>query len=119
MKFLDEMRERMAGQSLKRRVSFSADGFDIAAHRQPSASVSWTDVREIFGFKRDLFSVDEICLGFSINESGDYFWVGEEDDGFDEIRREVERRFRLDADWVGKIMKPAFVENRTILWQRT
>ncbi|WP_414665143.1 hypothetical protein [Horticoccus sp. 23ND18S-11] len=100
-------------------VRFDDEGFTIVAGKGNSARVPWDDVNEVIGFKSDLLTVDEICLGFGVATGGDSIAVGEEDIGFEEFRAETERRFGIDAAWFGKIMKPAFAANRTILWQRT
>jgi len=119
MKLLTKIRDRMSGKTLKRDVRFDSDGFAVVRYEPPAESVRWSDIHEVYGFKLDLFSIDEICLGFTLDEDGRYIWVGEDDGGFKEFRSEVERRFGFDPDWFGKIMKPAFVENRTTLWKRT
>jgi hypothetical protein len=117
-KLFAKIRDRMSGKTLMRAVRFDSEGFAIASEK-PAVSVRWADVHEVFGFKLDQFSVDEICLGFRIDAAGHYVWAGEDDVGFEEFRVEVERRFGFDAAWFGKIMQPAFAENRTSLWRRT
>jgi hypothetical protein len=82
--------------------------------------VLWANAEEVFAFKHDLFSFDEICIGFRIDAAGHYVWVGEDDGGFKEFRAEVEKRFAsIRRDWFGKVAPPPFQENRTTLWQRT
>jgi hypothetical protein len=119
MKLLEKIRDRMSGKTLKRDVRFDAEGFAVVPYEKPPVSVQWADVREVFALKHDLFATDEICLGFTIDESGGYVWVGEDDGGFGTFRMEVERRFAFDPTWFGRIVQPAFVEKRTTLWKRT
>lgn len=117
MSFFARLRDRLSGKTHKCDVSFDTEGFSIVSHAEQPISVRWTEIREVCGFKRDLFSIDEICLGFQLD--GDRFiWAGEEDVGFDALRSEVERRFFIDAAWFRRIMTPAFVECRTPLWSR-
>ncbi len=100
-------------------MRFEAEGFEVALYEKPPVSIRWADVHEVFALKHDLFSIDEICLGFTIDDAGRYVWVGEDDGGFAAFRTEVERRFAIDSAWFGKIAQPPFAENRTTLWIRT
>jgi hypothetical protein len=119
MKLLDKIRDRMSGKALKRDVRFDAEGFAIVPYEKPAIPIRWDDVREVFALKHDLFSIDEICLGFTFDEAGRYILAGEDDGGFAAFRSEVEKRFSIDPAWFGKIVQPPFAENRTTLWKRT
>lgn len=118
MKFLARLLDRIAGETLKRRVRFDDRGFAIVPYEAPEYFVEWLEVREVFGFKHDLFSVDEVCLGFRLDDADQYIWASEEDVGFKDFRSEVERRFQIEPEWFGKVAFPAFQENRTSLWTR-
>jgi len=76
-------------------------------------------VREVVGFKSDHFSIDEVCLGFRIEEAGSpvRIWVDEDDRGFKQFLPEVEKRFNIDPEWFAKVAYPAFVQNWTTLWK--
>ena len=82
--------------------------------------VHWASVIEVAAFKRDLFSIDEICFGFRC-ESSDIFWrVGEEDLGFAEFETQIEKRFPgIRTDWFREVAVPAFQENWTSLWWKS
>ena len=108
----------MSGEASKREVGFDDSGFTITPYQKPEIHVYWADIREVFAFKHDLFSVDEICFGFRLDDAGLYVWVSEDDRGFQQFQSEVERRFSIPVDWFGKVAYPAFKENRTTLWER-
>lgn len=94
-------------------------GFELRSGGRAEFAVRWDDVVEIAAFKRDLFTCDEICLGFR-TRGGDEFWsVGEDDAGFEGVVTELERRFSgIRTDWRAAVMKPAFRENWTRIWCR-
>lgn len=112
--------EVMPAGNFKRDVSYDDDGFTIASQGKPLLRARWADVRQVSGFKHDLFSIDEICMGFQLDddEAGQFAWAGELDGGFQEFRAEVERRFGIAPEWFTKVMLPAFRENRTLLRSR-
>lgn len=99
-------------------VRFDNEGFKVMLGDKTVGAVSWANVREVAGFKHDLWSYDEICLGFRVEGSENYAWSGEEDFGFEKFRAEVERRFNLDPSWFMDIMVPAFEQKWTRLWPR-
>ena len=120
MRLLTKIRDRMLGKTLKRDIRFDSGGFSVVPYKKPETRVLWSGVFEVFAFKQDLFSVDQICLGFRVDDAGRFVWVGEDDGGFRAFRAEVEMRFpSIDADWFGKVAQPPFQENRSTLWHRT
>lgn len=92
-------------------------GFDVVANAGVTIQITWDSVVEIVVFKRDLFSIDEICLGFRCRGRDDYQWVGEEDLEFSALQAEVEKRFSgIRTDWFQEVAVPAFRENWTVIW---
>lgn len=80
-------------------------------------TVCWSDVKEVFAFKRDLFAVDLLCIGFRISDDGSYYEINEEMNGYKEVMATMEKAFpRLTPDWWSKIAFPAFATNLTTLW---
>ena len=77
-------------------------------------------MKEIFAFKRDMFTYDMICLGFRIDDEGNYWEVNEEFVGYDKLRTELAERFvGISADWFEVVAFPAFATNRTTIWAKT
>lgn len=83
-------------------------------------SFTWDELVEIVAFKRDMFTVDDICLGFRVKGKSDFFVCDEEMAGWQELQETLAHRFGLNhCQWVARIMFPPFVENWTVLWARS
>jgi hypothetical protein len=92
------------------------DGFKLSRKGRIAERVAWADVRGIAAFKRDLFTTDEICLGFRMNDN-EYVVVSEEDAGFEALREYVESHFEnVNRDWHQAVMLPAFARCWTAVW---
>jgi len=92
-------------------------GFHFVEHGKTSARVSWSEILEVFAYKEDLFSYDEICLGFRVSEDGTFWMVSEKCIGYNDLLTELECRFSgIRTNWFAEVAFPAFVPNRTTLW---
>lgn len=99
-------------------VTFDDNGFTRSCGAE-DVRLSWADVREVFAYKIDRFTVDDLCVGFCLNEAGDYGWISEEDAGYAELVAYLPKAFPgIRTDWFRDVAFPAFVENRTTLWAR-
>lgn len=106
-------------ESRERVIRIEPDGVALF-NVQPEALVlrfKWADVVRIHTFKRDLFSFDEICLQFDLAD-GSCVTLGEEDADWAPLMQAVQEHFPLPADWWGAVMKPAFVANYRVLWEK-
>jgi hypothetical protein len=98
-------------------LMLTADGFTLARKGVAQFEVRWSDVREVFGFKRDLFTVDLICLGFRVSDDGSLYEVHEDMPGYEALCEEIGRRFPdVNQDWWRAVTFPAFATNRTTIW---
>ena len=98
-------------------VSLSEAGFALHCRDHVLPEVPWSEVKEIFAFKRDCLGVDLVCMGFRVSEGGEYWELDEEMAGWKELTAEVERRFPdIDRGWWSKVAFPAFETNYTTLW---
>lgn len=81
-------------------------------------TLRWSDVRRIIAYKYDLFSYDEICVGFLTDPTADdWLEISERSDGFADAMKFVEARFPSIPDrWFWDVSRPAFVRNETVLW---
>ena len=103
----------------KRVIHIDEDGFSVSLDDSDAARVDWSSVNEVAAFKRDLFGIDEICLGFRCDSDDRFWWVGEEDIGFKELRGKVEQHFDgILEDWWSAVAFPAFEEKWTSIWNR-
>ena len=77
-------------------------------------------VFEISAYKRDLFSVDLICVGIKAQRDGQerFLELHEEMQGFKTFITTLSILFMFrDPDWWTKVAFPAFEPNPTILWK--
>jgi hypothetical protein len=85
---------------------------------KPIDSVLWQRISEISAYKRDLFSVDLICVGIKAQDDGQFLEVHEEMKGFKIFMSTLSTLFTFrDRDWWSKMAFPAFETNLTILWK--
>ena len=118
MSWMDRLGARTWPKDGKRVVSVLDDGFSLLADGTELYRVHWASVVELVAFKHDLFSVDEICLGFRCEGDERFLWAGEEDENFSRLRGEVECRFNgIPPDWFNRVAVPPFAENWTSLWR--
>lgn len=102
----------------KNDVRFDGEEFVVERNRGTAIRVRWLHIREIFGYKREPFSVDQVCLGFRVDDSDYHVWVAEDDHGCSAFFAEVERRFGFSAEWYRRVVHPPLLENRRTLWRR-
>ncbi len=115
--FLSKLKRRLSRECPRCEVKFDGDGFSVLEEEKKSSRVRWSEVLEVFAYKMDLFTVDEICIGFRVDAAGAYCWVSEEFTGYRELLDEIKKRFPgIREDWFSTVAFPAFVENRTTLW---
>ena len=115
--------KRLAAKVLKEKeqepppsLEVEQDGFSYI-RRDGKTTVHWSDVKEVFAFKRDLFAVDLICIGFRVSDDGEYWEIDEEMCGYKSIVAAMEKVFAgLDPDWWEKVAFPPFETNLVTLW---
>ncbi|MBI3468997.1 MAG: hypothetical protein HY000_38835 [Planctomycetes bacterium] len=76
----------------------------------------WNEIAEIVAFKRDLYAVDQICIGFRALGSDTYDCIEEENPDYERILKLIEERFRLREDWWSTVALPPFKTNWTTIW---
>lgn len=85
--------------------------------REGKTTVPWADVKEVFAFKRDIFVVDLICIGFRVSDVGGYWEIDEEMSGYKDVLAAITKAFPgLAPDWWDKVAFPAFQTNLVTLW---
>ena len=80
--------------------------------------IKWTEIKTIFGYKIDLFSIDSICVDvFCDNDK--FFTIREETKGWFQFIEQSKNRFpSIDKVWEIKIAVPAFETNLTLVYDR-
>lgn len=94
-------------------------GFELIDANGNPYPVTWSNVRGISAFKRDIFSYDLICFEFHLIDKNLFLEVNEEMEGFGLLLKALPSRFEgFDTEWWSKVVKPAFVTNFTEIWRR-
>jgi hypothetical protein len=102
-----------------RRITLDEGGFIISQDGVESGSIKWDSVIEIMAWKDDLFTVDEIAVGFRSEDDGGMTIIRESDEGFIGVQSDFESRFDdIADDWWSNVAFPPFAENPTTIWKR-
>lgn len=101
-------------------INLTNTGFEILSLKK-TLYVGWESIDKIVSFKRDLWTTDQICLGFIENNNESVVEAHEEMKGFLNLRREIESKYPVVAkrfnEWL--LNTPAFDSNPFTLWDRT
>lgn len=103
----------------ERKIKLTETGFLVVSCEKDDLGeifCRWAAVLEVFAYKIDLFSYDEICIGFR-HGADDSWWVGESYTGYKELVAELPRRFPgIRTDWAKEVAAPAFAPGFITLW---
>ena len=92
------------------------DGFAYV-RREGKTAVRWADVKEIFAFKRAIFAVNLICIGFRVSDSGEYWEINEEMSGYKDVLAAATKAFLgLAPGWWHKVAFLPLTANVVTLW---
>lgn len=103
-------------------VEFNQDGIVQTAKCQDGSEVmrlAWDEIAHVFAYKRDLYSVDQICF---VIECHDFrMEIRESDEGYESLIAQMESNipgFPPREQWWEKVAFPAFAPNWTIIYRR-
>lgn len=102
-------------------VRCTQSGFVVGAggSSELHTSLEWRDVDVVLAYKRSLYTVDLVCLGF-VTPNG-AIEVHEEMHGWSELVQQLPSRlFGLPplSDWWERVAKPPFASSMTKLFER-
>jgi hypothetical protein len=79
--------------------------------------ICWKDIQKLEGYKRDLITIDQVCLDIILNET--IITISEDTEGFGPFIEELKKQFpSIDKDWDLKVTEPPFATNLTVLFKR-
>ena len=91
-------------------------GFSYVRRREKT-TVYWADVKEVFTFKRDILTVDLICVGLRVSDDGEYWEIDEELSGYEDVLAAMDEAFPgIRSDWWEELAFPPFEVNLITLW---
>ncbi len=104
-------------------IVIQTEGFSISKKGDPNGKVeffTWSDVKKITVFKRDLFSYDLICANIVLNKREEEIELDEEDpvwnDFFDELEHACSNARKM-KDWFPEVSQPPFKLNPLIVYE--
>lgn len=79
----------------------------------------WDEVTRIVTYKRDLFSVDLICLDFFVESQQLTYTTHEEMQSFRDLCEQMQHSFpSIGEGWWSEVAFPAFATNEKILYDK-
>lgn len=100
-------------------ISLTHEGFELHRGGVSVGGVAWREVERITAFKRDLITVDSICLEFKLAGEKGFFEVNDDVGGFWELVGLIKEIFPTSLqDWEEAVGKPVFAPNITVIYER-
>src|SRR5262245_40587189 len=105
------------------RIAFDEGGFSLAhaGKSQGSDRLEWASVQKAVAFKRDLWTVDMVCLALETRDSL-VLELNEEMVGWQEYIEALPKHLdgaRPCAEWFPEVVVPAFKTNSTLVFERS
>ena len=100
------------------RLSVTEDTLCLFADDQSAWTLRWEEVTRIDTYKRDLFTVDMICLDFTMAGRQMYCQTHDEMEGFDVLCQQLGGTFpSIAPDWWMQVAFPAFATQHRVLYE--
>ena len=82
-------------------------------------TLKWSDIEEVYVFKRDLFAIDMICLSFKKLGKEEYYEINEDMVGYHDLLEVLPKRLcNYDPEWFSSVVYPAFKPNCRMIWNK-
>jgi hypothetical protein len=96
------------------------DCLRIRSKKGKSSELRWIEVEEVHAFKRDLFSIDLICLAFKRVGKEEYYEIHEDMVGYHDLLQVLPTRLPgFSSEWFSSVACPAFKTNNQVIWKRS
>lgn len=127
MSKLDEVRKwlrNLREEPAKFLVRCDETGFTQIVQRGEniqSNGLGWDEVTEAFAYKRDCFSVDQICVVLGTADPTRWIEVREDDDGYQQFIQHLPSRiacFPAPDEWLERVRLPPFAPQWTQIYAR-
>lgn len=98
---------------------------DLAGgYRVGNLLIRRSDVVVIVAFKRDLITIDQLCLGIGYGEQdadGGHasVYIEEDNPAYGAVLADLEQHFDLAEGWFDQVTRPAFETKWTTIWSRS
>jgi hypothetical protein len=124
MKLLGELQER--AKTMEPRVLENAEYGTLECEeesltiitKKERLKIEWADIDEVHAFKRDISTVDLICLAFKRRDRDEYLEVHEEMSGYRDMLKVLPEHLPGYSDaWFSEVAFPAFATNHRVVWK--
>ena len=106
-------------------VQCDQEGFTLIVKKGEGAEqtqhLPWERVTEVFAYKRDCLSVDQMCLVLGSDDLEQWIEVTEDDEGYERLVEQLPKRvggFPTPEEWWRKVALPPFETQWTQLYSR-
>ncbi len=107
-------------KSKPKRLEITDGGLALFESGREVYRFQWADVSKVETYKRDLFSVDMICLEFAVDADQLVYITHDEMDGFNELSCRLTQYFpSIAPNWWNEVAFPAFATKHRILYERS
>jgi hypothetical protein len=115
-KFAERLRKP---ESQPKRLEITDDGLALFESGREVYRFRWGCISKVETYKRDLFSVDMICLGFAVDADQMVYVTDDGMDGFSELSSRLTQYFpSIAPNWWSEVAFPAFATKHRILYER-
>jgi hypothetical protein len=98
--------------------TYTLDGFTLGGEPNGETSHKWSDIETVFGFKKDLYAIDDICLDIFTNDNL-CLQVTESTPGWYQFEKRLSENIpSIPTDWITEISVPAFEMKLSLLFDR-
>lgn len=102
------------------RLDLNENGFLITWSNNTSRFVLWKEITEIYAYKRDLYTVDMICLSIGLGKNNEAIEVNEEMLNLFELTKGFSQHLSgFDSEWHTEVVLPSFKLNMRKIYDRS
>ena len=114
MKWLERLKRTFTSKKTLQSRSWDENGLH-ALEGDLSIHIAWGDVRRVYAYKKDCFSVDQLRLIFMSDQ--DVVEFTEDDSGFPHLCALLNERLSVSAEWQIRLLaSPAFETTFTAVY---
>jgi len=101
-------------------IVVAEESFALTKNEEVIVKILFSEIARLEVYKVDQMVVDSICCDIMLGTNdGDRMWtVNEEIPGFKKLMKSFEQLPGFNDQWFPAIVKPAFAENRTIIFDK-
>ena len=116
-RFQEVRQKRHAGQE----IIVGSDSITTVYRDERRAVIAFADITEVAVYKVDLYTVDDLQVRMATkkNDVPLIYTFSENEKGFGEMMRSLERLPGFNRRWHEIVVQPAFARNFTIIYQRS